>query len=161
MMGRQLVVGAFVSWLCFSACGISDVTGERICPSFIEYRLQSPSGNPVDEFSVTVTAIDTREPPGVFETREELHLQCPSGEMEGHDAFDLGTCSEQGGFDYRVGTFDILDDLEFQLTVDSTQGTFDGVPELGPRRPLTEMRPGSFCLTNAFVYPSLVVLTPD
>lgn len=70
------------------------------------------------------------------------------------------TCSKQGGFDFRVGTFDILDDFEFQLTVNSTQGTFDGVPELGPRRPLTQMRPGSFCLTNTFVYPSVVVLNP-
>ncbi|HJL43257.1 MAG TPA: hypothetical protein RMG48_18260, partial [Myxococcales bacterium LLY-WYZ-16_1] len=102
---------------------------------------------------------DIREPPGL-EPGEQLHLQCPSGEMVGADDFDFGTCSEEGGFDFRLVSFDTLDAAEFQLTVDSQQGTFDGVPELGPRRPLTEMRPGSFCLANAFVFPSFVVLTP-
>jgi hypothetical protein len=80
--------------------------------------------------------------------------------MVGADGFDFATCSEEGGFDFRLVSFYTFDAAEFQLTVDSTQGTFDGVPEFGPRRPLTETRPGSFCLANAFVFPSLAVLTP-
>lgn len=160
MMDKPVVMVVFAAGLCLAACGeaLDDPT-DWACHSFVEYRLQSESGSPVDEFSVAVTARDIRTP-STFDPRRQLSLRCPSGEIDAEDTI-YAECSSGGGFDFRLNTADILESVAYRLTVDAVEGEFDGVPNLGAPQPLTQLRTGSNCLINAFTFPSVVQLTPN